>query len=93
MCVGTDFAMGGFSMITDPVRRAQVSDRLSDNGRALIDLSARQIGEFAGNAMELQGKQGRVLALSSRALRALAPRQIALLMDRVELLPLDVPTN
>ena len=92
MCVGTDFAMGGFSMITDSVRWAQVMDRLADNGRVLIDLSAHQIGEFAGNAMELQGKQGRVLALSSRALRALSSRQIAGLSNRVELLPIDVPT-
>lgn len=92
MCIGTNFAMAGFSMITDPRRRMQVMDRLAESGRVLIDLSARQIREFSGNAMELQGSQGRVLALSWRALRALTSGQIASIRDSVEILPLDVPT-
>lgn len=92
MCIGTDFAIASFDMITDPARRIQIKDRLSDNGRILIDLSAHQISEYAGNALELQGAQGRILALSSRALRSLTSAQISLLQKSVELLPLDVPT-
>jgi hypothetical protein len=92
MCIGTDYALAGFDMITDPARRSEVRARLSENGRALVDLSASQIGEFAGNALELQGKHGRVMALSSRALRALTPDQIATIERSASLLPLDVPT-
>jgi hypothetical protein len=63
MCIGTDFAMAGFDMITDAQRRREVRQRLSENGRTLVELTAAQIGEFAGNALELQGSDGRLLAL------------------------------
>jgi hypothetical protein len=92
MCIGTDFAMAGFGMMTDTRRRQEVRERLAESGRALVELGESQIGEFAGNALELQGTHGRLLALSSRALRALTPRQIATLERSVQLLPLDVPT-
>lgn len=92
MCIGTDFAMAGFGMIVDAQRRQQVRERLLENGRELIELTDAQIGEFAGNALELQGTKGRLLAISSRALRALRADQIKTLEKMVQLLPIDVPT-
>ncbi len=92
MCIGTDFAMAGFDMITDTRRRQHVRERLQENGRSLVELSDAQVGEFAGNALELQGTNGRLLAISSRALRALHADQIKILENHVQLLPLDVPT-
>ena len=92
LCVGTDFALGGFYLITDPARRDAVRARLRETGRELIELSAWQIGEFAGNALELQGTQGRVLALSARAAASLTPAQKAVIERSAALLPLTVPT-
>ena len=92
LCVGTDFALGGFYLITDPARRDAVRARLRETGRELIELSAWQIGEFAGNALELQGTQGRVLALSARAAASLTPAQKAVIERSAALLPLAVPT-
>ena len=92
LCVGTDFALGGFHLITDPARRDAVRARLRETGRELIELSAWQIGEFAGNALELQGTQGRVLALSARAAASLTPAQKAVIERSAALLPLAVPT-
>ena len=92
MCIGTDFAMAGFDMILDTQRRQQVRERLLENGRVLVELTEAQIGEFAGNALELQGTDGRLLAISSRALRALRVDQVKALEASVELMPLDVPT-
>ena len=92
LCVGTDFALGGFYLITDPARRDAVRARLRETGRELIELSAWQIGEFAGNALDLQGTQGRVLALSARAAASLTPAQKAVIERRAALLPLAVPT-
>ena len=62
MCIGTDLAMSGSDMISHPTRREEVMERLAKNGRELITLSPTQIADFAGNALELQGTQGRVLA-------------------------------
>lgn len=92
MCVGTDFAMIGLKTISNPHRRQEVRDRLVENGREIIDLSFEQINDFAGNALELSTSTGRVLALSSRALRALRPEQVRMLERSATLLPLEVPT-
>ncbi|TSJ61519.1 amidinotransferase [Starkeya sp. 3C] len=92
MCIGTEFCLIGLDTIRDAARRTEIATRLADTGRAVIDLSHEQIGDFAGNAMELHGRNGRILALSSRAARALRPDQIATLERSVSILPLDVPT-
>ena len=92
LCVGTDFALGGFDLITDPARRHAVRARLCETGRELVELSPWQISEFAGNALELQGTQGRVLALSARAAASLSPAQKAVIERSATLLPLAVPT-
>lgn len=57
-----------------PSIRREIIDRLQESGRAVIHLSAEQIGEFAGNAIELEGRDGRILALSARAYAALNKR-------------------
>ncbi len=92
MCVATDFALVGLELIGDAARRRQVRQRLEESGRELIELSGAQIGEFAGNALELSGRAGRVLALSARALNSLRSDQIESIERSAKLLPLQVPT-
>ena len=58
----------------------------------LITLTNDQIANFAGNALELQGKDGRLLAISSRALNALTQSQIDIIEQSVKILPLDIST-
>ena len=92
LCVGTSFALGGWHLIADAQRRATVCERLRESGRETIALDARQIDEFAGNALELTGRDGRVLALSERAAASLTPAQKAVIERSATLLPLAVPT-
>ncbi len=92
MAVGTGIALVGLEMITDPARRAMVQERLEETGRDVIVLSAHQINEFAGNAIELSGRQGPVLAISARAMAALTPGQIKRIEAQVRILPLSIPT-
>ena len=92
MCVATDFAMIGLGMITDPARRREIVGRFERSGREVIALANDQIARFAGNAIELQGNDGRILALSSTALSALTPQQIATISESARLVPLDIPT-
>ncbi len=92
MCIATDFVLIGLDMIADTARRAHIVRRFEESGRDVIALSNAQIAEFAGNAIELQGGAGRVLALSSRALAALSAEQIASINHSAMPLPLDVPT-
>ncbi|WP_164924113.1 citrulline utilization hydrolase CtlX [Sinorhizobium fredii] len=92
MCVATDFAMIGLDMLTDPARRREIVARLEHSGRRVIALSNEQIARFAGNALELHGRQGRILALSATALAALDGEQIAAIEESATLVALDIPT-
>lgn len=90
MCIGTDFVMAGFDMMTDEKRRAQIIQRFENAGKRIIYLTEQQINAFCGNALELKGNSGRILALSATANAALTAGQKALLAASVKLVPLDV---
>jgi hypothetical protein len=92
MSVATEFAMVGLDLIQDNARRAEVRRRLEESGRIVIALDQAQIADFAGNALELSGADGRVLALSERAAASLTQQQRALIERSATLLPLRVPT-
>lgn len=92
MCVATDFALIGSDLISSPARRAEVIARLAGRRRTVIELSAHQVREFAGNAIELEGADGRILALSTRALAALDAEQLAIIGRSCLVLPVDVST-
>lgn len=92
MTIATNFVMVGLDMIADTQRRREVIERLTSPGRAVIGLSYEQINNFASNAIELRGRDGRVLALSQRAYDSLRDEQRDVISRSCTLLPLDVPT-
>ncbi len=93
MCVGTAFAMVGLEIIRTKAERQQVRARLEKTGKEIVELTADQIANFAGNAIELQNKHGeKLLVLSSRAARALTEEQRKTLTRYAPLVPLELPT-
>jgi hypothetical protein len=92
MCIGTDFALAGFDIMSDPARREEIRSRIADMGRKVIHLSNHQINEFAGNAIELSGKNGRILAISARAAASLTAEQKADIEESAKIVALSVPT-
>lgn len=90
MCIGTEFALVGLDAMTS--RRDEIADRLAEQGREVIALTTEQLEDFAGNAIELHGSQGRVLALSERADRSLTADQRAIITKSARILPIDVST-
>lgn len=92
MCIGTEFALICLAMIVDPHRRQEIRKRLEHSGRQVVDLSFAQIDNFAGNAIELTGRDGSILAMSQRAADALNPEQKAIIEQFATIVPLAVPT-
>src|SRR5436190_9917367 len=93
MCIGTAFAMVGLEVIGNEADRQQVRARLEKAEKEMVELSADQIANFAGNAIELHNKNGEKLpVLSSRAARALTEEQRKTLTRYARLLPLELPT-
>lgn len=90
MCIGSEYVMAGFEMIPDQKRRTEIINRFKSSGKHIISLSETQINVFCGNALELQGSSGRILALSTKAYSALTAEQIAVLEESVKLVPLEV---
>jgi hypothetical protein len=92
MCIASEFSLVGLELISDSARRMEIKQRLESTGRKVIELSAHQIQEFAGNALELSNGQERLLALSERALASLLPWQIEIIERSTRILALRVPT-
>src|SRR5437764_4241789 len=93
MCIGTAFAMVGLEMIPNKAERQQLRARLEKTGKEIVELSADQIANFAGNAIELHNQSGeKLLVLSSRAGHALTEEQRKRLSRYARLIPLELPT-
>jgi hypothetical protein len=91
MCVGSEFALISLEMIPDEVERSAVWDRLKSTGKEVIELRATQIGEFAGNAIELRNEQEKLLVLSERGAAALTSEQRRAIKKYTRLVPLSLP--
>lgn len=92
MCIATEFVLIGLDAIPDSKRREEIRARFEASGREVISVTYNQLRNFAGNAMELYGSEGHLLALSKRALESLQPHQIEVIEDSASIVPLEVPT-
>jgi hypothetical protein len=93
MCIGSAFAMVGLEMIPNTTGRELVRAHLEKTGKEIVELSADQIANFAGNAIELHDKAGeKLLVLSTRADGALTEDQRKRLSRHARLVPVELPT-
>ena len=92
LSIATNFVVAGLDNIPDPAERARIAARLGETGRYVIKIDRGQVAEFAGNGLELTGSRGRIFTLSTRALAALRPDQIAAIETSARILPIGIPT-
>jgi hypothetical protein len=92
MCVGTDFALVGLSMIPNESERSKLQARLEASGKEIVELTADQVANFAGNTIELNdGKGKKLLVLSARAIPTFTEGQQAVLTRHAHFVPLQLP--
>jgi hypothetical protein len=97
MCIGARAVVVGSAAIA-PADRARVLDRLTGNGRAIIEIGHEEIERFAGNMLEFGTwdealGDSRVLVMSDSARRALKPEAFARLSGCTDaVLAVPVPT-
>jgi hypothetical protein len=92
MAVGSNFAVVCGDSITDPAHRAAVFSKLRATGHTVVDISLTQMAKFAGNVLELDAPQGKLLALSTTALQGLQASQRLALEAHAMLIPVSIPT-
>jgi hypothetical protein len=92
MAIGTRFAVVCGEAIAQPLHREAVFNRLRAAGHDIVDITQRQMFEFAGNLLELAPAGGRVIALSTRAWRSLGSEQRRVLEAHADVIPAAIPT-
>jgi hypothetical protein len=93
MAIGTRFAVVCGEAIVDSTRRDAVFNKLRAAGHDIVDISLRQMLNFAGNVLELApAAGGHVIALSTTAWRSLELAQRRILESHAEVIPVSIPT-
>lgn len=92
MSVGTSFAVVCLEAIAEPAGREAVIQWLEDSGRDMVEIEREQMQDFAANLLELEGRDGHIIALSACALAALDDSQIRQLERYGTLLSVAIPT-
>lgn len=87
MTLGLGYAVVCDEAIGDPDQRATVLERLRESGREVVSITHEQMGNFAGNMLELRSQTGgRILAMSRRAEACLLPSQREILLRHARIL-------
>jgi hypothetical protein len=92
MAIGTRFAVVCGEAIAQPPHRDAVFNQLRAAGHDIVDITRRQMQEFAGNLLELAPAGGPVVALSTTAWRSLGSAQRRILESHAEVVPVAIPT-
>jgi hypothetical protein len=93
MAIGTRFAVVCGEAIVEPLHREAVFNKLRAAGHDIVDISLRQMLDFAGNVLELApAAGGHAIALSTTAWRSLELAQKRVLESHAEVIPVSIPT-
>ena len=92
MAVGTGFAVACGEAMRHPPHRKAVFGKLRESGHEVLDITLRQMQQFAGNLLELAPAGGRIIALSTTALRSLNAAQQRTLESHAALVAVSIPT-
>jgi hypothetical protein len=92
MAIGTGFAVVCSESIINDAHRAAVLSKLGTTGHAIVEITAAQMAQFAGNILELAAPKGRIIALSTTALGCLGAAQRRALESQAALIPAEIPT-
>jgi len=91
MSFGAKFAVLCSQAIAPEYREILVGE-IETGGRTLIEVEYDQMRQFACNLIELKGRGGPVVALSSAARRSYRPEQLRVMERLGELVEADIPT-
>lgn len=92
MCLAEKFCVICLDSIDDSSEKKNVVQHLKKDGKEIIRISEAQMHHFAGNMLQLQGKDKKYLVMSSAAHKSLNKEQIAAIEKHCEILSSDLHT-
>jgi len=92
MAIGARFAVVCGEAIVRPQHRAAVFAKLQATGHDIVDISLRQMQQFAGNLLQLAPAGGELIALSTTAWHSLDAAQRRILEGHGSIVAVAIPT-
>jgi len=92
MCVAQEFAVICLDTIDDKKERKLVADSLTQDGKEIITISEEQMNNFAGNMLQVQGKEAKYTIMSQAAYDSLTDKQIQSIEKYSKILSSDLST-
>ena len=76
MSIGSGFAVVCLDAVDNVKERAKLEASLMSDGLEIIELSEAQIGQFAGNMLQVEGDANALIVMSQQAKNSLSQQQI-----------------
>ena len=93
MCIGESFAVICLSSIDDKKERKNVIKHLKEDGKEIIDITEAQVNNFAGNMLQVKGRNDeRFLIMSQAAYDTLTKSQIKTLEKHTKIVSSSLDT-
>ncbi len=92
MCLAEKFCVICLDTIDDAAEKKNVVQHLKKDGKEIIKISEAQMHHFAGNMLQLQGKDKKYLVMSAAAHKSLNKEQISAIEKHCEILSSDLTT-
>lgn len=92
MALGVDFAVVCLDTITDKSERKNLLHHLKEDKKEVINITPEQMCQYAGNMLQVQGKNSTYLVMSDTAYNALTPQQIQTIEKHTQILHSNLET-
>jgi hypothetical protein len=92
MALAEDFAVICLDTIDDPAERKNVVKQLKQSGKEIIEITEAQMYQFAGNMLQVQGRDEKYMVMSDAARKSLTQQQITAIEKHCEILSSDLTT-
>lgn len=92
MCLAENFCVICLDTIDDATEKKNVVQHLKKDGKEIIKITEAQMNHFAGNLLQLQGRDKKYLVMSAAAHKILDKQQIASIEKHCEILSSDLTT-
>ena len=92
MALGRTFAIVCLDTIEDKNERKNVLNHLKEDKKEIITISRDQVDYYAGNMLEVKGKEHSYLVMSQTAYESLTPQQIEAIERHTQILYSDLST-
>ncbi|MEM9895949.1 MAG: arginine deiminase-related protein [Bacteroidota bacterium] len=93
LSIGENFAVVCLECIDDPVERAKVDLNLKVTGKEIIEITEKQVINFAGNVLQVRNAKGKpIIVMSESAFKSFSSKQLKALEKHGQILYTPIPT-